>query len=95
MSLYIKIYRRRRLVSYSLIGLLFFGAIVFFNQYSDTSIGSRKGQKVNKRSGGGININTYVQPAPCSGCPGENGAPVYLSVTRHTTFFFSEHSNKN
>ena len=63
MSLYIKMYRRRRLVSYSLIGLLFFGALVFFNQYTDvdTSIESRKGQKVNKRSGSGININTYVQ----------------------------------
>lgn len=27
-----------------------------------------------------ISMSNYVQPEPCKGCPGENGAAVYLSV---------------
>jgi hypothetical protein len=80
MSLYIKMYRRRRLVSYSLIGIFFFGAIIFLNQYSDTSIDARNSHKANKRAGNALSTFNYVPPPPCNGCPGENGAPVYLSV---------------
>jgi len=28
-----------------------------------------------------INMQNYKIPEPCHGCPGENGSPVYLTVT--------------
>lgn len=31
-----------------------------------------------------ININNYVEPEPCSGCPGENGRGVTLTVSFFT-----------
>ena len=27
-----------------------------------------------------INMQNYVEPEPCVGCPGENGGPVFLKV---------------
>lgn len=32
---------------------------------------------------GRININTYVEPETCKGCPGENGQGVSLTVRFH------------
>jgi hypothetical protein len=31
-----------------------------------------------------ISMQTYVEPKPCNGCPGENGAAVYLTVIKKT-----------
>ena len=36
-----------------------------------------------------INMRTYVEPEPCLGCPGENGAGVHLSVRHFLVAIFS------
>ena len=33
-----------------------------------------------KQNNGRINMQNYVEPEPCVGCPGENGNAVFLSV---------------
>ena len=77
MSLYTKLYRRRRYVYYLLISFLFFGILFFSNQsfYTDLLIDSAQGD-----SKYAININNYVEPPSCHDCPGENGKAVFLSV---------------
>ena len=41
----------------------------------------------NAKANGRINMWTYKKPAPCVGCPGENGGPVFLNVTVFHVFF--------
>ena len=79
MSLYIKVYRRRRYLYYSFICLFFFGIIVFLSQSdikTKTKIRTQKRAVVKSV----IAMDNYLPPPACVGCPGENGAPVLLSV---------------
>jgi len=93
--MYYKLYRRRH---YIYAALIFLGIVFLIkNNSTRTSFGtnddadfvkykkrkayeelSEKIQDVKPR----INMQTYVEPKPCNGCPGENGGPVYLTVNQ-------------
>jgi hypothetical protein len=85
--MYYKLYRRRK---YIYAGLLIFGILILiyklnslntgkqnvaFNNRLETNIDSAIQKKELKR----VNIKTYAEPELCLGCPGENGAPVFLN----------------
>lgn len=78
--MYYKLYRRRQYIYFGAIIV----AIIFLlsaNRKSDSDDSDRRVKNFKKRNDAGrININTYVEPEPCKGCPGENGSPVYLNV---------------
>lgn len=92
MSLYYKLYRRRHYVYLAgfFISMLFIisllnnkppegtSAVRNDAKVVDNNQNSVKGAK--KAAGGRINMNTYVVPPQCVGCPGENGAGVKLTV---------------
>ena len=91
--MYYKLYRRRH---YIYAALVFLGIVYLIrNNSTRSSIGTNdeadylkykkrktdeklveKIQNVKPR----INMQTYVEPKPCNGCPGENGGAVYLTV---------------
>ena len=72
---------------YCATGLLFFSFIAYLNHSLDdhVSLDSKQSENNVKREVKNlrkdrINMQTYVPPPPCVGCPGENGAAVHLTV---------------
>ena len=76
--MYYRLYRRR----YYFYGAAILIALIILitNKRDQSEYHLNKRQVESKQASGEINIFNYVAPAPCSGCPGENGAAVYLSV---------------
>jgi hypothetical protein len=103
-----KMNRRRSLPLFSLVGLLFFGFVLYLNHSLDDQVSMKtaeisehdKKQKAGVHNDAAalvaaepkkavrINMQNYVPPPPCEGCPGENGAPVLLSVYLLNTLVF-------
>ena len=86
--LYYKLYRRRKML-FAVSGVLL---VVMFLRYltkpRDVIDDSKVNSPLKGRSGSDrVNIFNYVVPAPCIGCPGEGGAPVYLSVSSTNLLF--------
>jgi hypothetical protein len=86
--MFIKLFRRRRLFLYCITGLLFFAFIAYLNHSLDDHVNLKSKQYqerekveqkvvVNKNR---VNMQNYVPPPPCNGCPGENGGAVQLTV---------------
>lgn len=93
MSLYYKLYRRRHYVYLAglFISMLFIISLLNNNKPSEGTSAVRNAGRVvdnnqnpvkgaKKAAGERINMNTYVEPPQCVGCPGENGAGVKLTV---------------
>ena len=77
--MYYKLYRRRQYIF-----LVAFLVVLFFYFYTSSG-GKPYSQNIQVKTGDSfrrarINAETYQVPEPCSGCPGENGRAVYLSV---------------
>lgn len=92
MSLYYKLYRRRHYVYLAglFISMLFIISLLNNNKPSEgTSAVRNEGRVIDnnqnpvkgakKAAGERINMNNYVEPPQCVGCPGENGAGVKLT----------------
>lgn len=88
--MYYKLYRRRKYIYF---GILTLGIVVLIlksnssNTYTnnvndkvDEKNKDKDGEPHHPQKSQRINMKTYVEPEPCLGCPGENGAAVFLSV---------------
>lgn len=90
--MYYKLYRRRH---YIYIGAVFLGVFFYLTYKSHTidyeninaesnyekykgKAGKDNNNKINRKPR--ITMETYKEPDPCVGCPGENGQGVYLTV---------------
>lgn len=92
MSLYYKLYRRRHYVYFAglFISMLFIISLLNNKPSEGTSAVRNEGRVIDnnqnpvkgakKAAGERINMNNYVEPPQCVGCPGENGAGVKLTV---------------
>ena len=78
--MYYKLYRRRNYIYVGLF-LAVFICYLYVANSGDTKKQYEQGYR-EKRSGERVNINNYKIPEPCIGCPGENGKPVYLNVSK-------------
>lgn len=84
--MYYRFYRRRHSI-YLAVAVVFI-LFVLFNRSDNDDIHddtAKKSGRFGKRDSDGekkqrITMETYKIPPPCSGCPGENGSPVHLSV---------------
>ncbi|CAF0715034.1 unnamed protein product [Brachionus calyciflorus] len=74
---YYRLYRRRQ---YFYFGAFLIGLILLINSNQKKNTHDSKNQQVPRQSNELININTYVEPESCKGCPGENGQAVHLSA---------------
>lgn len=72
---YYRIYRRRQYIYFA---AFIFGLILLINLKKNGP--PKDTHNIKRNSNEVININNYVEPEPCIGCPGENGKAVYLSV---------------
>lgn len=73
--MYYKLYRRRQHIF-----LLLIVVLVVFVVLRKSS--NKSDNAVQRKSNERINMQNYVPPAPCVGCPGENGQGVGLTVSR-------------
>ena len=82
--MYYRLYRRRNQL-YILLGVVL--VIIFYFSKNSLNTDTKYEEPVvddDKKiiaSIKRINIQNYVPPPPCGDCPGENGKPVYLTVS--------------
>lgn len=73
-----KLYRRRKVLYLSAGMIVIFMYIFFSGDASNNTLDNNKA--IPRRAGEVITMQNYKIPEPCRGCPGEMGAPVYLTV---------------
>lgn len=76
---YYRIYRRRQYIYFA---AFIIGLVLLINLNKNENANSQTFEKIARKNPNElININTYVEPELCVGCPGENGKAVYLTVS--------------
>ena len=78
--MYYKLYRRRQQI-FLLLAVVFI--IFIFTLKSNSKTDGKKPLEaiVVRKKGERVNMQNYVPPPPCDGCPGENGQGVSLTVS--------------
>jgi len=78
--MFYKLYRRRK-VLYISAGVFVVIFYILFSGETKNNLKDDDKPRVARMDGETINMQNYKIPEPCHGCPGENGSPVYLTVT--------------
>jgi hypothetical protein len=81
-----KYYRRRYKFQIAIVVII--GTFLYFDLFknkdnidSKLEVKEPKLNNKNEQKSFRINSKNYIPPASCNGCPGENGKPVFLSVS--------------